>query len=84
MDYNIIESISGGFNWLLKQIMFDCDWSQTYFWMLTIVSVIVWGLELIFPWRKNQKAIRRNFWLDAVYMDFNFFLFSSVIYGVYG
>ena len=80
MDYNIFNSISGGFGWLLKQIMFDCDWSQNYFWMLTIVSVLVWGLELAFPWRKNQKPIRRNFWLDAFYMYFNFFLFSSVIY----
>lgn len=84
MPYNIIEAISGGFGWLLKQIMFDCNWSQNYFWMLTIVSLLVWGLELVFPWRKDQKAIRRNFWLDAFYMYFNFFLFSAVIYGVYG
>jgi sterol desaturase/sphingolipid hydroxylase (fatty acid hydroxylase superfamily) len=43
----------------------------------------VWGLELLFPWRKEQKVFRKDFWLDAVYMYFNFFVFSSVISGLY-
>ena len=37
-------------------------------------------LELIFPWRKNQAAIREDFWLDGFYMFFNFFLFSLIVY----
>lgn len=32
------------------------------------------------PWRKGQKILRKDFWLDAFYMFFNFFLFSLVIY----
>tara|TARA_B100000678_G_scaffold142589_1_gene118950 strand:+ start:352 stop:1134 length:783 start_codon:yes stop_codon:yes gene_type:complete len=44
------------------------------------LSVLVWSLELIIPWRKGQKAFRRDFWLDAFYMLFNFFLFSLVVY----
>jgi sterol desaturase/sphingolipid hydroxylase (fatty acid hydroxylase superfamily) len=79
----IYNEIYGGFNWLWKQISFQVDWSDNYFWGLTILSVLAFGLELIFPWRKNQKAIRRNFWMDAFYMYFNFFIFSSVIGGVY-
>ncbi|PTB90563.1 hypothetical protein C9994_17185, partial [Marivirga lumbricoides] len=31
-------------------------------------------------WRKNQPRIRKDFWLDAFYMFFNFFLFSLVGY----
>jgi sterol desaturase/sphingolipid hydroxylase (fatty acid hydroxylase superfamily) len=36
--------------------------------------------ELIFPWRKNQAAFRKDFWLDGFYMFFNFFLFSLIGY----
>lgn len=32
------------------------------------------------PWRKGQKAFRQDFWLDAFYMFFNFFLFSLIGY----
>lgn len=32
------------------------------------------------PWRKNQKKIRKDFWLDTFYMFFNFFLFSLIVY----
>jgi sterol desaturase/sphingolipid hydroxylase (fatty acid hydroxylase superfamily) len=32
------------------------------------------------PWRKDQPKIRKDFWLDAFYMFFNFFLFSLVGY----
>lgn len=37
-------------------------------------------LEIIFPWRKEQPIIRKDFWLDGFYMFFNFFLFSLVGY----
>ncbi len=79
----IYNEIIGGFNWVGKQIMFDVSWNDNYFWGLTILSVLVFGLEVLFPWRKNQKKIRRNFWLDAFYMYFNFFIFSSIIAGLY-
>ena len=76
---DIITEIQGGFNWVWKQITFQVNWQENYFWFLTLLSVVVWGLEIAFPWRKNQKIIRRNFWLDAFYMYFNFFIFLSII-----
>jgi sterol desaturase/sphingolipid hydroxylase (fatty acid hydroxylase superfamily) len=30
------------------------------------------------PWRKGQKPIRKDFWLDVFYMFFNFFLVSLI------
>jgi sterol desaturase/sphingolipid hydroxylase (fatty acid hydroxylase superfamily) len=44
------------------------------------LSLAVWTLEIIFPWRKNQGAIRHDFWVDVFYMFFNFFLFSLIAY----
>jgi sterol desaturase/sphingolipid hydroxylase (fatty acid hydroxylase superfamily) len=48
--------------------------------MLLVLSLMVWGLELLFPWRRNQAVFRKDFWLDGFYMFFNFFLFSLVGY----
>ena len=75
----ILNEIQGGFEWVWKQMSFQVNWYENYFWFLTLLSLLVWGLEIAFPWRKNQKVIRRNFWLDAFYMYFNFFIFTSVI-----
>ncbi len=69
--------------WTWKAICWDVPWYLNYFWGLIIISVLVWGLELIRPWRKQQAAIRGDFWLDAGYMFFNFFLFSIAIAGGY-
>lgn len=54
-------------------------WENYFYWLIAI-SVAVYALELLFPWRKNQRAIREDFWLDAFYMFFNFFLFGLVGY----
>jgi sterol desaturase/sphingolipid hydroxylase (fatty acid hydroxylase superfamily) len=54
--------------------------SHNYFWMLILVSVFFFGLEIWKPWRKNQPKFRKDFWLDFFYMFFNFFLFSLIIY----
>jgi sterol desaturase/sphingolipid hydroxylase (fatty acid hydroxylase superfamily) len=51
-----------------------------YFWWLIGLSLLVWLLEIILPWRKGQSIIRRDFWLDGFYMLFNFFLFSLIGY----
>ena len=66
-----------------KSILFEVPWYMNYFWGLTAISLIVWLLEIAFPWRKDQKIFRRDFWLDAFYMYFNFFIFAIVITGVY-
>ncbi|MEZ4894414.1 MAG: sterol desaturase family protein [Saprospiraceae bacterium] len=54
-------------------------WSNYFYWLIAI-SVLVYLLELAFPWRKNQARIREDFWLDAFYMFFNFFLFGLIGY----
>jgi sterol desaturase/sphingolipid hydroxylase (fatty acid hydroxylase superfamily) len=44
------------------------------------VSLFFFILEVVSPWRRKQAVFRRDFWLDAFYMFFNFFLFSLIIY----
>jgi len=51
-----------------------------YFYWLLGVSVAFFALESLRPWRKDQPKFRKDFWLDAFYMFFNFFLFSLIIY----
>ena len=53
---------------------------HNYFYLLTLASIGFLILEIIAPWRRNQKFIRRDFWLDLFYMYFNFFIFSLIIY----
>ncbi len=76
-------AFTGTVNWVWQSITFDVPWYTNYFWGLIIISLAVWALELLFPWRKNQKAFRKDFWMDGFYMFFNFFLFAIVIAGVY-
>ncbi|MCK0157066.1 sterol desaturase family protein [Cellulophaga sp. F20128] len=73
----------GTINWTWKSIVFDVPWYTNYFWGLILISLFVWGLEIGFPWRKQQAIFRKDFWLDFFYMFFNFFLFSIVISGFY-
>jgi sterol desaturase/sphingolipid hydroxylase (fatty acid hydroxylase superfamily) len=73
----------GTVDWTWKSILFEVPWYTNYFWGLIAISLVVWGLELAFPWRKDQKALRKDFWLDGFYMFFNFFLFSIAIAGIY-
>lgn len=73
----------GNVNWTWKSILFDVPWYTNYFWGLILISLLVWGLEIRFPWRKEQSAFRKDFWLDVFYMFFNFFLFSIIISGFY-
>ncbi len=51
-----------------------------YFYWLIVVSLFFFTLEIVIPWRKKQATFRKDFWLDAFYMFFNFFLFSLIIY----
>ena len=66
-----------------KSIIFEVPWYSNFFWGLTAISLVVWLLEIAFPWRKDQKIIRKDFWLDTFYMYFNFFIFAIVISGIY-
>lgn len=73
-----LDGYYGYWNYLSSEILYP-SW-HNYFWWLLGISVVVWGLELVFPWRKNQATIREDFWLDGFYMFFNFFLFSLIGY----
>jgi sterol desaturase/sphingolipid hydroxylase (fatty acid hydroxylase superfamily) len=79
----VINTMLGNVYWIGANIAFAVPWNQNYFWGLTLISLIVWGLECVIPWRKSQGAFRHEFWLDAFYMYFNFFIFSIVINGIY-
>jgi sterol desaturase/sphingolipid hydroxylase (fatty acid hydroxylase superfamily) len=77
------DAFVGTTNWVWESIAFNVPWYTNYFWGLILISLVVWGLELVFPWRKDQKAFRKDFWLDGFYMFFNFFLFAIAIAGFY-
>ncbi len=78
-----IEALTGTLSWTWDSILFKVPWYNNYFWGLIVISLVVWILEIIFPWRKNQSFIRKDFWLDGFYMFFNFFIFAIVISGFY-
>ncbi|QMU64111.1 MAG: sterol desaturase [Flavobacteriaceae bacterium] len=78
-----INTFNSNVNWTWKAILFEVPWYTNYFWGLIIISLAVWGLEIVFPWRKNQALFRKDFWLDGFYMFFNFFIFFIAISGFY-
>ncbi|MGB0896587.1 MAG: sterol desaturase family protein [Flavobacteriaceae bacterium] len=78
-----IKAFIGSVNWTWKSILCEVPWYTNFFWGLTIISMLVWVLEMVLPWRKEQSVFRKDFWLDACYMYFNFFVFSIVISGFY-
>jgi sterol desaturase/sphingolipid hydroxylase (fatty acid hydroxylase superfamily) len=72
------QGYQGYANYLWSEIT-NPHW-QNYFYWLIGVSLFFLALEWIRPWRANQPKFRQDFWLDAFYMFFNFFLFSLIIY----
>ncbi|RPI67214.1 MAG: sterol desaturase family protein [Ignavibacteriae bacterium] len=58
------------------------SWHNYFYWLVGL-SLAVWMLEIMIPWRKNQSVIRKDFWLDAWYMFFNFFVFSLIGYAAF-
>lgn len=78
-----INAFIGTANWTWKSIVFEVPWHTNYFWGLILISLVVWVLEILFPWRRDQSIFRKDFWLDGFYMFFNFFLFAIAISGFY-
>lgn len=74
----IKNSYSGYWNYLKNEIITVNHWDN-YFYGLIIVSLIVWALEIAFPWRKKQGIFRKDFWMDTFYMFFNFFLLNLIV-----
>lgn len=68
----------GYFNYLVEEISTP-SWTNYFYWLIGL-SLLVWVLEIIVPWRKDQKIFRKDFWLDSFYILFNFFLFSLIGY----
>lgn len=68
-----------GYARYLRDTVLHPHWGNFFYWLIGI-SLAVYTLELLFPWRKNQPRIRQDFWLDAFYMFFNVFLFSLIGY----
>ena len=54
-------------------------WQNYVYWLIG-VSLFFFLLELLRPWRRDQPRFRKDFWLDAFYMFFSFFLFWLIIY----
>ena len=80
----LFRNIEGYMSYIWAEITFQTEpFYVNYFWWLVVLSLAVWGLEIAFPWRKNQGIIRKDFWLDAFYMFFNFFAFAMVINSLY-
>jgi sterol desaturase/sphingolipid hydroxylase (fatty acid hydroxylase superfamily) len=73
-----LNGYSGYWNYLVNEIIHP-GWPN-YFYTLIGLSLLVWMLELLFPWRKDQPIFREDFWLDGFYLFFNYFLFSLVAY----
>ena len=74
----IKNSYSGYWNYLKQELLFQNNWDN-YFYGLIAISLVVWVLEILFPWRKNQPVFRKDFWLDTFYMFFNFFLLNLIV-----
>lgn len=74
----IKNSYSGYWNYIKQSVLLELNW-ENYFYGLILISLAVWGLEILFPWRKNQSMFRKDFWLDTFYMFFNFFLLNLIV-----
>lgn len=74
----VVNAYTGYWTYLVHEITTP-SWGNYFYWLVGL-SLGVWALELIAPWRTTQNAIRKDFWLDAWYMFFNFFVFSLIGY----
>ena len=79
MNYKeiILKSYSDYFNYLKNEIAILHI--ENYFYGLIIISLLVFSLEILCPWRKNQPIFRKDFCLDTFYMFFNFFLLNLIV-----
>lgn len=49
-----------------------------------MATALVMLLEVLFPWRANQRFFRKDWGLDVLYLYANIFVFSVLLEGVYG
>ena len=74
----ITNAYIGYWNYLSNAVL-NPSWHNHFYWLLG-ASIGIWLLEMTFPWRKNQPKIRQDFWIDAFYLFWNYFLFSLIAY----
>jgi sterol desaturase/sphingolipid hydroxylase (fatty acid hydroxylase superfamily) len=74
----MVDAYTGYAQYLAHELLYP-SWHNYFYWLLGL-SLLVWLLEIIFPWRTQQAVVRKDFWLDGFYMFFNFFLFSLIGY----
>ncbi len=74
----MVDAYTGYAQYLVHELLYP-SWHNYFYWLLGL-SLLVWLLEIIFPWRTQQAVVRKDFWLDGFYMFFNFFLFSLIGY----
>jgi sterol desaturase/sphingolipid hydroxylase (fatty acid hydroxylase superfamily) len=74
----IANAYTGYWNYFSNAVL-NPSWHNHFYWLLC-ASIVIWLLEITFPWRKNQPSIRENFWLDAFYLFWNYFLVSLIAY----
>ncbi|MEP7195213.1 MAG: sterol desaturase family protein [Saprospiraceae bacterium] len=74
---SIIRDAYSGYYYYLKNELLIYSWHNYFYWLIGL-SLTVWILEIIFPWRKDQAVVRKDFFLDGFYMFFNFFIFSLI------
>ena len=72
-----LKGYKGYANYFWQQIT-QPGWNNYFYWLI-LVSLFFLILEWISPWRKEQPRFRKDFWLDAFYMFFNFFLFNNLM-----
>jgi sterol desaturase/sphingolipid hydroxylase (fatty acid hydroxylase superfamily) len=77
----IQKSYRGYANYLWHEIT-NPSWSNYFYWLIG-VSLFFFLLEMVRPWRSEQARFRKDFWMDAFYMFFNFFLFTLIVYGAF-
>jgi sterol desaturase/sphingolipid hydroxylase (fatty acid hydroxylase superfamily) len=73
-----VQEYQGYASYLWKEIT-EPNWHSYFYWLI-VVSAVFFIFEVAIPWRKKQAIPRKDFWLDAFYMFFNFFIFSLIIY----
>ena len=79
---NLLETFVNGYRNYAGYLWYEITnpgWHNYFYWLIG-VSLFFFVLELLRPWREDQPKFRKDFWLDAFYMLFNFFLFSLIIY----
>ncbi|MFM7195252.1 MAG: sterol desaturase family protein, partial [Bacteroidota bacterium] len=82
MTDSLFQTFIGGYTGYagyLWQEITNPGWHNYFYWLIGL-SLLVWMLELAFPWRKDQPSLRKDFFLDGFYVFFNFFLFSLIGY----